>query len=134
MKKAIVVVALVILAGCSSSRNPDSERVDGTATLSREVLQDKIKGAWAAQTIGVTFGRPAEFQYNSTMIQDNQKLEWHDSSMVVEFREKPGTYDDIYMDLSFITGFGQLLIFLELLSMYLSNTRNQKFTSNGLSS
>jgi len=102
MKKAIVVVALLIVAGCSSSRSPERGTADGTVTLSREVLKDKIKGAWAAQTIGVTFGRPAEFQYNSTMIRDNQKLEWHDSSMVVEFREKPGTYDDIYMDLSFM--------------------------------
>ncbi|MFV0269294.1 MAG: ADP-ribosylglycohydrolase family protein [Draconibacterium sp.] len=63
---------------------------------------NKIKGAWAAQTIGVTFGLPAEFKYNTTMIQDNQKLIWNDSSMVIEYRERPGTYDDIYMDLSFM--------------------------------
>ena len=93
---------LLILAGCSEFGNPESEKIESTISLSKTVLKDKIKGAWAAQTIGVTFGRPAEFQYNSTMIQDNQKLEWNDSSLVVEFREKPGTYDDIYMDLSFM--------------------------------
>ena len=36
------------------------------------------------------------------MIQDNQALAWNDSSMLVEYRERPGTYDDIYMDLSFM--------------------------------
>lgn len=102
MKKVTIALAFFVLAGCSSSPRPDAARADGTVTLPKEVLKDKIKGAWAAQTIGVTFGRPAEFQYNSTMIQDNQKLVWHDSSMVIEFREKPGTYDDIYMDLSFM--------------------------------
>ncbi len=70
--------------------------------ISKEQLKDKIKGAWAAQTIGVTFGLPAEFNYNTTMVQDYQKLEWNDTSLEVEFRERPGTYDDIYMDLSFM--------------------------------
>ncbi|MEX2371360.1 MAG: ADP-ribosylglycohydrolase family protein [Bacteroidales bacterium] len=72
------------------------------AVMSKEVLQDKIKGAWVAQTVGVTFGLPAEFNYNSTLIRNNQKLIWNDSSMLVEFRDRPGTYDDIYMDLSFM--------------------------------
>ena len=31
--------------------------------ISKEVLKDKIKGAWAAQTIGVTYGGPTEFRY-----------------------------------------------------------------------
>ena len=31
-------------------------------TLSKEQLQNKIKGGWAGQTIGVTFGGPYEFQ------------------------------------------------------------------------
>ena len=30
-------------------------------TLSKDVLKDKIKGGWAGQTIGVTFGGPYEF-------------------------------------------------------------------------
>jgi hypothetical protein len=34
----------------------------GTQTLSREVLLDKIRGGWAGQMIGVSFGAPTEFQ------------------------------------------------------------------------
>ena len=31
--------------------------------ISKEELLDKIKGAWATQVIGVTFGGPTEFRY-----------------------------------------------------------------------
>ena len=71
------------------------DKEKGEITISKDFLKNKIKGAWAAQTIGVTFGVPAEFKYNSTYIQDYQKLQWNDSSLAVEFRERPGTYDDI---------------------------------------
>jgi len=45
-----------------------------TITLGKEELRDKIKGAWAVQTIGVTFGSPIEFKYNGTMVQDYQRI------------------------------------------------------------
>ena len=103
MKKIGVLIIIVItLAGYTLYKTNTENKKAGTITLSKEVLKDKIKGAWAAQTIGVTFGLPIEFQYNSTMVQDNQKIVWHDSSMLIEYRERPGTYDDIYMDLSFM--------------------------------
>ncbi|MDP4252199.1 MAG: ADP-ribosylglycohydrolase family protein, partial [Bacteroidota bacterium] len=41
-----------------------------TFSISKEKLKDKIKGGWAGQTIGVTFGGPYEFRYNGTFIQD----------------------------------------------------------------
>ena len=46
------------------------EPVTEHVTISKRVLKDKIRGAWAAQTIGVTFGGPVEFKYNGTMIQN----------------------------------------------------------------
>jgi hypothetical protein len=107
MKNHILFNLILITFWCLSCKTPAPDNTkaskgEATITLSKELLKDKIKGAWAAQTIGVTFGVPAEFKYNSTMIQDNQPLVWNDSSMLVEFRDRPGTYDDIYMDLSFM--------------------------------
>jgi hypothetical protein len=101
MKHSLLFIAL-LLTGCSLSEKEG--KIDGadTITLSKDALKDKIKGAWAAQTIGVTFGLPAEFKYNTTMIQDNQTLAWSDSAIRIEMRDRPGTYDDIYMDLSFM--------------------------------
>lgn len=103
MWKSILVLALILAAGCTAKKEetPPAQS-DAPLVLSKAVLKDKIKGAWAAQTIGVTFGSPIEFKYNSTMVQDNQRINWSDSAMIVEFREKPGTYDDIYMDLTFM--------------------------------
>lgn len=71
-------------------------------TISKQVLQDKIKGGWAGQTIGVTFGGPYEFKFLGTMIHDYQKLEWPENAFLHYFDKEPGLYDDIYMDLSFV--------------------------------
>ena len=99
----LIVFLFLLLAGCHATTEVKvgQQKVERMA-ISKELLKDKIKGAWAAQAIGVTFGVPAEFEYNTTLIQDNQALVWSDSSMVVEYRDRPGTYDDIYMDLSFM--------------------------------
>lgn len=102
MKKIILSIFLLSIWISTFSQIHRINRNDHSFIISKERLKDKIKGAWAAQTIGVTFGVPAEFKYNSTMIQDYQALAWNDSSMFVEFRDRPGTYDDIYMDLTFM--------------------------------
>jgi hypothetical protein len=47
--------------------------------ISNQVLFDKIKGAWAGQTIGVTYGGETEFKYKGTMIQDYIDIEWNDT-------------------------------------------------------
>jgi ADP-ribosylglycohydrolase len=91
-------MTLLLMIACQSAP-PES------ITLSNEELMDKIKGAWAAQTIGVTFGSPVEFQYNSTMIQDYQELEWYDGMLMDTYTNEPGAYDDIYMDLTFVQVF-----------------------------
>lgn len=47
-------------------------------SISKEKLKDKIKGGWAGQTIGVTYGAPVEFRFQGSMINDYQKLDWYD--------------------------------------------------------
>lgn len=73
-----------------------------TITLSKDKLLDKIKGGWAGQTIGVTFGGPYEFRFNGTFIQDYQPLVWYDGYLKKTMTDIPGLYDDIYMDLTFV--------------------------------
>ena len=102
MKNMTLILCFLAFSAAASSQNKGISRSGNTITISSDVLKDKIKGAWAAQTIGVTFGVPSEFRYNSTMIRDYHKLAWNDSSMEVEYRERPGTYDDVYMDLTFM--------------------------------
>ena len=70
--------------------------------LSKAVLRDKIRGGWAAQTIGVTFGGPTEFNYNGTFIQDYEPIPWYRGYLRETYERSPGLYDDVYVDLTFV--------------------------------
>ncbi len=96
-------IAGVILAAALAQAS--ALAAEETVTLSTATLQDKIKGAWAAQTIGVTYGFPVEFRFNSTRVPDERELPWYDGYLLETFTESPGAYDDIYMDLSFVQVF-----------------------------
>ncbi len=73
-----------------------------TVTLTKEQLLDKIKGGWAGQTIGVTFGGPYEFLFNGSIMQDYIPLKWHDGYLKETMINNPGLYDDLYVDLTFV--------------------------------
>lgn len=73
-----------------------------TITISKDRLKDKIKGGWAGQTIGVTFGGPYEFGFQGTFIGDYQPLKWYDGYLKNTMVNNPGLYDDLYMDLTFV--------------------------------
>jgi hypothetical protein len=98
--RVILIVLVTLLVGCSMNQEEDQN--DNVITLSKEVLKDKIKGAWAAQTIGVTYGGPTEFQYLSRIIPDSVDIVWSDTTMYYWMTNIPGLYDDIYMDLTFV--------------------------------
>ncbi|MDH4195995.1 MAG: ADP-ribosylglycohydrolase family protein, partial [Candidatus Aminicenantes bacterium] len=70
--------------------------------ISRDVLLDKIKGGWAGQVIGCTFGGPTEFQYRGTFIPDEQPLGWNEAAIPEAFAKSPGLFDDVYMELTFL--------------------------------
>ena len=63
---------------------------------------DKIKGGWAGQTIGCTYGGPTEFKYKGGIIHDQRPIVWYDDYAWDTFQEDPGLYDDVYMDLTFV--------------------------------
>jgi len=76
-----------------------------TFKLTKAELQNKIKGGWAGQVIGCTFGGPTEFRFNGTMIQDYQPIQWDNERCKWFYDNAPGLYDDIYMDLTFVDVF-----------------------------
>ena len=73
--------------------------------LSKTELKDKIKGGWAGQTIGVTYGGPTEFKYLGRIIEDFVEIPWSEDYVAWYFDYYPGLYDDVYMDLSFVEVF-----------------------------
>src|SRR5829696_8730991 len=99
MKKWMIIVALV-----TASLNQYAQ-TSKTITISRQQLQDKIKGGWAGQTIGVTFGGPYEFQFNGTFIGDYQPLKWYDGYLKNTMVNNHVLYVDLYIDLTFVDVF-----------------------------
>lgn len=92
-------------ASATSRNTPDKKnlRLPRTVTLTRDVLLDKIKGGWAGQTIGVTYGGPTEFRSTDTYIDDDTAIPWGDPDYIrTTMLDIPGVYDDIYMDLTFV--------------------------------
>lgn len=70
--------------------------------ITQERLYDKIKGGWAAKTIGCTYGGPVEFLFNGTMIQDYTPIKWSKYRVKYYFDTFPGLYDDIYVNIVFV--------------------------------
>src|SRR5688500_20378029 len=101
MTRSLLVRALVLgmtltaLAGTVGAQQAPMVR------LSRTELQDRIRGGWAGQTIGVTFGGPTEFRFNGTMINDHIPIRWYDGYLKETYEKTPGLYDDLYVDLTF---------------------------------
>lgn len=73
--------------------------------ISKGELLNKIKGGWAGQVIGCTYGGPTEFKWNGTMIGEEIPIPWDDTRMVWYYKNSPGLYDDVYMDLTFVQVF-----------------------------
>ena len=84
-------------------------KLPSRVTMSRATLMDKIKGAWAGQVLGCTYGGPTEFQYRSSMIPDSREIPWGEPDYVAKYMKRvPTLYDDIYMDLTFVGVFDRL--------------------------
>lgn len=92
MKKILLPVLVHLSLSCFSQQ----------INISPEKLKDKIRGGWAGQTIGVTFGAPFEFHFQGTFIGDYQQLPWSDTSIRHYMLCRPEIYDDLYMDLTFV--------------------------------
>ena len=106
--KYINIAALfgvLILTACGEKKTEKSLYEQSSVTISKDALMDKIKGGWAGQTIGVIYGAPTEFKFQGTTIQDYQPIPWNDTIARYWWDKKPGLFDDIYNDLTFVETF-----------------------------
>jgi hypothetical protein len=63
-------------------------------SLTRQALEDKIRGGWAGQMIGVSFGAPTEFKFNGKI--NEGEIKWTPdmvSNSIVQ--------DDLYVEMTF---------------------------------
>ena len=55
---------LIFLISITFATTTTTAQTETTRRLSRSVLEDKIRGGWAGQMIGVSYGAPTEFRSN----------------------------------------------------------------------
>lgn len=65
-----------------------------TARLTRAALEDKIRGGWAGQMIGVSYGAPTEFRSNAKI--NEAELKWSPGMI-----ENTIHQDDLYVEMTF---------------------------------
>lgn len=100
MKKKWIISMLFVVAltACTTKNTTQTDQVK----MKKSVLMDKIKGGWAGQTIGVVYGAPAEFKFQGTTMQSYQPIPWGEHYIKYWWDKKPGLFDDIYNDLTFV--------------------------------
>ena len=82
----------VAVSGCSPERvvhAPDERQI------SLLVLEDKIRGGWAGQMIGVTYGAPTEFQYLERLVPEENIPQWNPEVVRGALDQ-----DDLYVDIT----------------------------------
>ncbi len=105
MKKIILTLLSIALLVSSACKKNAALKDGASIRMSKNELIDKIKGGWAGQVIGVTYGGPTEFRFKGTMIQPYYPIPWTDSTMKWWYDNAPGLYDDVYMDITFVDVF-----------------------------
>jgi len=100
-KKMILFLLVLMLAPTVFAESSNTSKAT-QKKLSKQDLLDKIKGGWAGQTIGVVYGAPTEFNFQGSTIQNYQPLPWSDGYVKYWWDKKPGLFDDIYNDLTFV--------------------------------
>ncbi len=83
--------AVILTAMLLSSCNRPAQVVD----ISRDVMENKVKGAWAGKMIGVMYGRPMEFAATDRMYTDS--VQWQPENVALALKE-----DDIYGQMNFM--------------------------------
>ena len=97
----VTLSAFIFTTSCDRE-HCNREQFPKEFTISKERLLDKVKGGWAGQALGCTYGGETEFCYLGRIIPDSVTISWSKDLTKHLFLSNPGLYDDIYMDLTFV--------------------------------
>jgi len=93
-RHTIPIGVLALLVGIFVQVVGARQRGFKARTLTRQALEDKIRGGWAGQMIGVSFGAPTEFRSNGKI--NEGEIRWMPdmvSNSIVQ--------DDLYVEMTF---------------------------------
>ncbi|HYK88306.1 MAG TPA: ADP-ribosylglycohydrolase family protein [Acidobacteriota bacterium] len=85
----VATTILLIAAGCAFAAEKDAPR-----RISLQVLEDKIRGGWAGQMIGVSYGAPTEFRSNGKI--NEGPITWAPERVSNSIQQ-----DDLYVEMTF---------------------------------
>jgi hypothetical protein len=102
MHQPALPAAFLLFASCAAPDGDARPAAARTVALSEATLRDKIRGGFAGQLIGCTYGGPTEFRYRGEPIPAAVTIAWDATRMAHCFDHSPGLYDDLYMDLTFL--------------------------------
>ncbi len=88
-KLIAVLIAIASLAASAADK-------PGTRTISLSDLRDRIKGGWAGQMFGVSYGAPTEFRYKEAIIPKDKLPQWRPEKV-----DNALDQDDLYVDMTF---------------------------------
>ncbi len=86
-------MAALALLGCHPAKNLASDPSERRIQVSE--LEDKIRGGWAGQMIGVTYGAPTEFQYLERLVPRDELPAWTADRVRGALDQ-----DDLYVDIT----------------------------------
>jgi hypothetical protein len=88
LTRTLLAFCLLSFTALPGAADPPARR------LGRAQLADKIRGGWAGQMIGVTFGAPTEFQSNGRI--NEGELAWTPDRVAGAIQQ-----DDLYVEMTF---------------------------------
>jgi hypothetical protein len=88
MKRAFLLTVLAAVISTAGADAPPARR------MSRAVLEDKIRGGWAGQMVGVAYGAPTEFRSNGKI--NESELKWTPDMIANTIQQ-----DDLYVEMTF---------------------------------
>jgi hypothetical protein len=87
-----VLLVLLVVMPAGLRRSPEASQ---GRQLSRTAFEDKVRGGWAGQMIGVSFGAPTEFRSNGKIIEGDLPA-WQKDHV-----ENAIDQDDLYVEMTF---------------------------------
>jgi hypothetical protein len=92
---ALLLLAATVTPARVDTGQSGAAQPTGARRLSRVALEDKIRGGWAGQMLGVSFGAPTEFRFNGRRIEGDLPA-WTPDRV-----ENAINQDDLYVEMTF---------------------------------
>ena len=87
------MLSAAAIPACQTPSPPPPDAAERRIELA--VLEDKIRGGWAGQMIGVTYGAPTEFQYLGRLVPEQAMPPWDPERLRGALDQ-----DDLYVDIT----------------------------------